>query len=140
MKISLALVSIVAAFALSNAQSEGGWCRCAAFVSSRTMEIMVLELPEVPITDCMSHNQCKNRCVDEINTMTNEMDLWSTVNETTVGQVFCEELFSHGLFWIHNSYIHGYYEVCGGPWEYTGIDSQQMLCCTSSQQIHCVTK
>lgn len=38
--------------------------------------------------------------------MTNNMDLWSNVNETTtVGQVFCDELFTHGLLWIHNSYV-----------------------------------
>ncbi|MPC07542.1 putative D-tyrosyl-tRNA(Tyr) deacylase 2 [Portunus trituberculatus] len=84
---------------------EPAWCRCAAFVSSRHMEIMVLELPEVDVTSCQNTNQCRNRCVNEINTMTNEMDLWSTVDGDTVGQYFCHELFTHGLFWIHNSYI-----------------------------------
>lgn len=30
------------------------------------MEIMVLELPEVDVTDCANHNQCRNRCINEV--------------------------------------------------------------------------
>ena len=43
----------------------------------------------------------------QINEMTNEMDLWSLVEaqNDTVGQYFCKELFQHGLYWIHNSYV-----------------------------------
>ncbi|XP_063876584.1 uncharacterized protein LOC135109254 [Scylla paramamosain] len=140
MKFAVTLASFLVLFALSSAQTDVGWCRCGSFVSSRHMEIMVLELPEITINDCDSHNQCKNACSKEINTMTNNMDLWSTVDGETVGQYFCNELFQHGFFWIHNSYIHGYYEVCGGPWEYTGIDSQQQLCCTNHEHIHCVSR
>merc|ERR1711915_188006 len=44
------------------------------------------------------------------------LDLWSTMGNDTVGQAFCTELYSHFFFWIHNSMIHGYYEMCGGPW------------------------
>ncbi|XP_071533760.1 uncharacterized protein [Panulirus ornatus] len=130
--VTLALVGL-------STQAEPGWCRCAAFVSSRHTELMVLELPEVNITDCQNHNQCRNRCTKEINEMTNDMDLWSLVEGETVGQYFCQELYSHFFFFIHNSYIHGYYEICGGPWEYTGIDSQQMLCCNLGQHEHCIS-
>ncbi|XP_042223222.1 uncharacterized protein LOC121867371 [Homarus americanus] len=112
----------------------------APLVSSRDTEMMVLELPAVNITDCQSHNQCQNRCTKEISDMTNNMDLWSTMGDDTVGQDFCTELYSHFFFFVHNSYVHGYYEMCGGPWEYTGLDSQQMLCCDMGQQAHCVSK
>lgn len=43
--------------------------------------------------------------LQQINTMTNDMDLWSTYEGETVGHYFCQELFSHGLYWIHNSYV-----------------------------------
>ncbi|XP_037780581.1 uncharacterized protein LOC119576981 [Penaeus monodon] len=107
-------------------------------------EIMVYELPEVNITDCNSHNQCKNRCTNEgyvtlfqFNEMTNNMDLWSTVNGETVGHYICQNLYGNFIFFIHNSYVHAYYEMCGGPWEYANLDSQQMLCCNVGQPSTC---
>lgn len=41
----------------------------------------------------------------QFNEMTNEMDLWSTVGNATVGQYICEDLYSHFIFFIHNSYV-----------------------------------
>ncbi|XP_063585872.1 uncharacterized protein LOC134763240 [Penaeus indicus] len=134
----LALTALVAVGSVSS-QSEP-WCRCALFVSSNSAEIMVYELPEVTITDCESHSQCKNRCTKEFNEMTNEMDLWSTVNGETVGQFICQNLYGNFVMFIHNSYVHAYYEMCGGPWEYAGLDSQQMLCCSLGQHEHCVSR
>merc|ERR1712098_213217 len=118
---------------------EPATCRCALFVSSRHTEIMVHELEAVPIDNCESHNQCMDRCTTELNEDTNNMDLWSMMGNDTVGQSFCTELYHHFFFWIHNSNIHGYYEMCGGPWEYTGLDSQQPLCCDMGQQEHCIS-
>ncbi|KAK4317354.1 hypothetical protein Pmani_011562 [Petrolisthes manimaculis] len=140
MKTTFVLVACLAALAFVRGEGEPSYCRCANFVSSRHSEIMVLELPSVDVADCNAHNQCKNRCTTEIGEMTNDMDLWSTVDDVNVGQYFCTQLYDNFFFWIHNSYIHGYYELCGGPWEYTGQDSQQMLCCSGGTQQHCVTK
>ncbi|XP_027227469.2 uncharacterized protein [Penaeus vannamei] len=132
---SFVLALAVLGFVYVSAQTEP-WCRCALFVSTEHTEWMVYELPEVVITDCESHNQCKNRCTREFNEMTNNMDLWSTVNNATVGSYLCQNV-EH---FIHNKYVHAYYEMCGGPWEYAGLDSQQMLCCYQGQHEHCVSK
>nr|XP_027227462.1 uncharacterized protein LOC113819422 [Penaeus vannamei] len=138
MKVLLFTLTALVAVGLISGQGEP-WCRCALFVSSSYAEWMVFELPEVNITDCDSHDQCKWHCIKELNEMTNEMDLWSTVSNATVGQYICEELYSHFIFFIHNSYVHAYYEMCGGPWEYTGLDSQQMLCCDRGEHKHCIS-
>ncbi|XP_027227470.2 uncharacterized protein [Penaeus vannamei] len=139
MKTFLLAVTALLAVGSVSSQTEA-WCRCAMFVSSNSAEIMVYELPEVNITDCNSHNQCKNRCTNEFNVMTNNMDLWSTVDGETVGHYICQDLYSNFIFFIHNSYVHAYYEMCGGPWEYTGLDSQQMLCCNVGQHEHCISR
>merc|ERR1712212_860593 len=126
---------------LLRAQTEA-WCRCSLFVSSENAEIMVYELPEVAIDSCEDHNQCKKRCTNEVNTMTNNMDLWSTFNggDETVGQVICQNLNDNFIFFIHNTKVHANYELCGGACEFTGQDSQQMLCCSGGQHEHCISK
>nr|XP_027227466.1 uncharacterized protein LOC113819428 [Penaeus vannamei] len=128
------LALAVLGVAYVSAQTEP-WCRCALFVSGGHAEYMVSELPEVEINDCESHDQCKYRCRREFNDMTNEMDLWSTVNNATVGSYLCQNL-EHS---IHNKYVYGYYEMCGGPWEYSGLVSQQMLCCYKGEHNHCIS-
>lgn len=134
----------------------------------------------------------RNMIFFQFNEMTNEMDLWSTVNGETVGQFICQNLYGNFVMFIHNSYVrichcvckhnnsdkqfdytgltsilfiilhsfyhvqfwhvisllmnifftqvHAYYEVCGGPWEYAGLDSQQMLCCSLGQHEHCISR
>ncbi|XP_068209529.1 uncharacterized protein [Palaemon carinicauda] len=137
--MKFALVSLLALCSVAYVRSdEPAVCRCALFVSSTHNEYMVYLLDPVPIDSCESHDQCKNRCVKEVNEDTSNLDLWAMMGDDTVGQAFCHELSLHLFLWIHNSYIHGYYQVCGGPWEYTGIDSQQPLCCSMGQQKHCV--
>merc|ERR1719495_2669750 len=139
MKSLLLALAALAAVAYVSGQSEA-WCRCALFISTSTSELMVTELPEVPISDCDSHNQCKGRCVGEFNNMTNNMDLWSTVDGETVGHHICQNLASNNAYFINNKVVHAYYEMCGGPWEYSGLDSQQMLCCNIGQHEHCISK
>merc|ERR1712002_186911 len=135
--LAAALVLFAATFA--NGQTEP-WCRCALFVSSPFSEIMAYQLPELPIDTCDSRETCKKLCSDEIDTMTNGIDLWSEVNGQTVGQYICEELNKHFFFIIHNSKIHGYFELCGGAFEFTGQDSQDMLCCFMGKHEHCIVK
>ncbi|KAK7066287.1 hypothetical protein SK128_016917 [Halocaridina rubra] len=138
MKFFLLTLVSLSGLVYIRSQGEPATCRCALFVSSRSAEIMVYELNNVLIGDCNSHDQCMSRCTSELNQITNNLDLWSMMGNDTVGQAFCQELYSHFFFYIHNSYVHGYYEICGGPWEYTGIDSQQPLCCDMGQQEHCI--
>merc|ERR1719244_1096288 len=132
MKSLLVVLATLAAVAYVSGQTEP-CCRCALFVSNYGSENMVSELPQVNITDCDSHNQCRGRCVGEFNDMTNEMDLWSTVDGETVGQGLCKYLSDRNFYFIFNKRVHAYYEMCGGPWEYAGLDSQQLLCCNLGQ-------
>ncbi|KAK7077172.1 hypothetical protein SK128_018602 [Halocaridina rubra] len=135
------LLLLAAIVASTSAQSEG-WCRCAAFVTYEHTEAMVYESAEIPITDCVDDaKECKNACVNQLNTMSNNGDLWHlTESGITVGQSICTYLADIWHFFVHNHRVYGYYEICGGAWQYTGIASQQMLCCNGGKQEHCVTE
>ncbi|XP_027219191.2 uncharacterized protein [Penaeus vannamei] len=141
MKVLLSLFSLVA---LSTAlgQREDVWCRCALMVDSDPMLYMVYDLGEAFIEACSEHDRCKNRCYDKIRAATNEMDLWSHDDSGfTIGSNICQYLFSsYNVDQFNNKYVHGYYQVCGGPWEYTFQDSQQMLCCNMGIHEHCITR
>ena len=70
--------------------SGEAWCRCAMFVSSNNSEFMAMELPQVNITDCESHNQCKNRCTNEVSGY-----IWvnSLADPTYTYQISCQNGF-----------------------------------------------
>merc|ERR1712142_332324 len=103
--ITLALVAVV------SAQTEP-WCRCAFFISSPHLEIMVYELPELAIDSCDTDGnlQCETRCRTEIDTMTNGLDLWYQLEDGdgdgthTVGSFMCDATYPPFLF-IHNSVV-----------------------------------
>ncbi|KAK7077175.1 hypothetical protein SK128_018605 [Halocaridina rubra] len=137
MKVLLLLLATVA---LASVQSEG-WCRCAAFVTYEHSEIMVYESDEIQIDNCVDDaKQCKNACVNQMNTESNNGDLWYLdASGQTIGQQICTYLADRWFFFLHNHRVYGYYEICGGAWQYTGIASQQMLCCNGGKQEHCVT-
>ncbi|XP_064096412.1 uncharacterized protein LOC135208219 [Macrobrachium nipponense] len=137
MKVALLLLATLAAV---SAQSEP-WCRCAAFVTYEYTEMMVYEAPEVTIDSCQDDvKQCKNRCSKELAELTNDGDLWSlTAEGITVGQHICSNLLRHLIYFLHNHKIYGYYEVCGGAWQYAGVMSQQMLCCNGGKHEHCIS-
>merc|ERR1711915_831997 len=134
------LLLVLAAIASASAQTEG-WCRCAAFVTYEHSEIMVYESDEIVIDDCVDDaKQCKNACTNQLNTMSNQGDLWYlNSNGITVGQEICTYMADHWFFFVHNHRVYGYYEICGGAWQYTGIASQQYLCCNGGKHEHCVT-
>ncbi|XP_068234454.1 uncharacterized protein [Palaemon carinicauda] len=137
MKVFLLLLATIA---VASAQSEP-WCRCAAFVTYEYMEMMVYEFPEVIIDSCEDDGakQCKNRCIKELNEATNNGDLWyMTDMGFSVGQYICADLMRHTIYFLHNHVVYGYYEVCGGAWQYTGVKSQEMLCCNGGEHEHCI--
>ncbi|XP_068234036.1 uncharacterized protein [Palaemon carinicauda] len=137
MKVALLLLATIAA---ASAQLEP-WCRCAAFVTYEYMEMMVYEAPEVIIDSCEADGakQCKNRCIKELNEISYDGDLWAmTEKGITVGQHVCTHLSRFFITFFHNHVIYGYYEVCGGAWQYAGVQSQQMLCCNGGEHEHCV--
>ncbi|XP_068234452.1 uncharacterized protein [Palaemon carinicauda] len=136
MKLAIVLLALVAAV---SAQQNEAWCRCGAFITSDDVETMVYEFPEIPLTSCEEHNKCKNKCVTEINEFSHYGDMWEITPEgKTVGQFICETLTGLSYDFVHNHYVYGYYEVCGGPWEYTGQASTNMLCCDDGFQEHCI--
>ncbi|XP_071533761.1 uncharacterized protein [Panulirus ornatus] len=116
------------------------WCRCGLFVSSRYSEIMVYEMPEIPIVSCTEHDICRGMCRNELCEYTDDLNLWAMVGNETVGQYVCTGLYGNYYYFIHNRYVHAYYELCGGPWEYADLTSQQMLCCNRGEHEHCISK
>ncbi|XP_076029622.1 uncharacterized protein LOC143020038 isoform X2 [Oratosquilla oratoria] len=104
-------------------------CRCGAFTTSSIGEIIIYELPGIDIGSCDAHVQCKSRCEKEFNDMSSNGDLNHMVDAfTSVGQYLCQQV-DHP---VHNEYVYAYFELCNGPWEYTGSRTMQMLCCNSS--------
>ncbi|XP_064096480.1 uncharacterized protein LOC135208307 [Macrobrachium nipponense] len=76
----------------------------------------------------------------KLNAISNGGDLWHMCEDgVTVGQHVCDSLV--GLFhhFVQNHYVYGYYEICGGAWQYTGLSSKQMLCCEGGQHVHCIS-
>ncbi|XP_045106760.1 uncharacterized protein LOC123501806 [Portunus trituberculatus] len=135
MKTFLLLLAVAAA---ANAQSEA-WCRCAAFITYNRNEMMVHEAPEIPINSCDDANQCKQKCVAEINEVSYDGDLWHMLEDGyTVGQHVCTELADRFVFFVVGHKVYGYYEVCGGAWQYTGVASTTKLCCNGGQHSHCL--
>nr|XP_027224277.1 uncharacterized protein LOC113816403 isoform X3 [Penaeus vannamei] len=138
MKVLLLVFALVAAV---SAQTEP-WCRCAAFVTYEHSEIRVFEAPEITIDSCVDDaKQCKNACTKELNDMSDNGNMWLVQeNGLTVGQNICTYMADHFFYFIHNHRVYGYFEVCGGAWEYTGVASQQLLCCNGGKHEHCISK
>ncbi|XP_068234039.1 uncharacterized protein [Palaemon carinicauda] len=132
---------LLASAAFASAQAEP-WCRCAAFVTYEHTEIMVYEAPEIAIETCdaAGADDCKAGCVAELTAASDNGDLWHITDDgQTVGQYICSYLADHRFFSIYNHRVYGYYEVCGGAWQYADLLSQQMLCCVSGKHEHCVS-
>ncbi|XP_068234453.1 uncharacterized protein [Palaemon carinicauda] len=136
MKLAVVFIALVAA---ARAQQNEAWCRCAAFITNDDDETMVYEYPEIPIDSCEDHKKCKNKCITEFNEYSGYGDMWAmTDGGITVGQSICDTLTGLHHPYVHNHYVYAYYEVCGGPWEYTGLSSTGMLCCNDGVQEHCI--
>ncbi|XP_068234032.1 uncharacterized protein [Palaemon carinicauda] len=136
MKFAVVFIALVAA---ARAQQNEAWCRCAAFITGDDDETMVYEYPEIPIDSCEEHNKCKNKCITEFNEYTTYGDMWAMTPEgITVGQTICNTLTGLDKTYVHNHYVYCYYEVCGGPWEYTDQSSTGMLCCYEGEQVPCI--
>merc|ERR1711872_1119576 len=104
------------------------FCRCGIFVSTPSFELMVEELPQLPLDSCDDKDLCKQSCIDEVGKMTN-------------GQHICQSAWHYAFMpFIHNSLVHAYFEVCGGPFEFTGLDSESKLCCNFGVHEHCIQK
>ncbi|XP_037788580.1 uncharacterized protein LOC119583942 [Penaeus monodon] len=138
MKVLLALFALVA---VASAQTEA-WCRCATFITHDHSEVMVFEAPEIPIDSCTEDAaKCKNACVNELNALSSNGDLWMMQESgITVGQSICTYLSDRFVLFVHNKSVYGYYEVCGGAWQYSSFQSQQKLCCNGGKHEHCVSK
>ncbi|XP_050732119.1 uncharacterized protein LOC127006334 [Eriocheir sinensis] len=141
MKTFVASVAVLLALAASVSGQSEGWCRCAAFISYNRVEMMVYEAPEAPIDNCDAVNQCKNRCVTEMDELSFGGDLWHVTNSgLTVGQEMCTTLADHYVFYISDHKVYGYFEVCGGAWQYADVASTSDLCCNGGQQKHCQSR
>ncbi|CAL4128111.1 unnamed protein product [Meganyctiphanes norvegica] len=126
--ISISLLLLVAA-----GWAEGATCNCGAFLTTEFGDILIVSLPTTDVDSCDNPQKCIKNCQNELEG--GDLFAISSDGERTNGQVACDAWQKP----IHNQYIYGYYELCGGPWEYTGEHSQQMLCCDDNgQHQYCV--
>ncbi|XP_076056268.1 uncharacterized protein LOC143034212 [Oratosquilla oratoria] len=138
MKSYFALALLAAVVAAVSGQTEP-WCRCAFFVTNSYAEVMVYELPEVPIDSCENSRACKTRCTTDLNASSDYGNLWYLLEDgQTTGQKICTLMRDHFIFFLHNRRVYGYYEVCGGAWQYANVMSEQLLCCEGGEQKHCI--
>ncbi|XP_063613081.1 uncharacterized protein LOC134786422 [Penaeus indicus] len=137
MKATAVLLSAVF-FVLASAQDpQEPWCNCAAFVSYEHSEIKVYQGPLINLSHCDYTDRCKELCVAELRNLTNSGDLFFEVDGQTIGQYICNNLADIGFVAMHNKYVYGYFEVCGGAWQYADVMTQQKLCCTMGEHKHC---
>ncbi|XP_047483756.1 uncharacterized protein LOC125035420 [Penaeus chinensis] len=132
-------VTLLVALSLRLASGETPWCTCAPFVSFEHTEVMVYNSHEIKINDCENDKRkCNNECNAYLSSNTNEGDLWYAINGATVGQHVCSYVFQHDLMpFLMHKMVYGYYQVCGGAWQYAEISSKEPLCCELGNQKHC---
>ncbi|XP_076056196.1 uncharacterized protein LOC143034134 isoform X2 [Oratosquilla oratoria] len=124
MRVALGLLFLFGIVALTRA-AEMALCRCAIFHSSGHGEFMVYELPGIDVPNCRYKHTCQGRCEDEFSQLAANGNLYASVGNTTVGQLLCDE----HKWPVHNQMMYLYYDICNGPWRYTGKHSMQLLCC-----------
>ncbi|XP_037788425.1 uncharacterized protein LOC119583798 [Penaeus monodon] len=137
MKATVGLLSLVFFVLASTQDPQEPWCNCAAFVSYEHSEIKVYQGPLINLSHCDYTERCKELCVAELRNLTNSGDLFFEVNGQTVGQHICTNLVDIGFVAMQNKYVYGYFEVCGGAWQYADVMTQQKLCCSMGQHKHC---
>ncbi|MFM9394546.1 hypothetical protein, partial [Bacillus velezensis] len=122
----LALVVAVAA-----AQDPAN-CRCGAFITLDGGEKLLYELPALDMGGCDQNHKCQNRCFKEFEELSGGGDLNFITSDgvTPVGQILCTAVGEP----VQNEYVYAYSEICDGPWEWTGDQTMQPLCCSQDQQ------
>ncbi|KRY96916.1 hypothetical protein T11_4388 [Trichinella zimbabwensis] len=131
-------VILLVILSLGLASGETSWCTCAPFVSFEHTEIMVYNSYETTLDDCKNKEKCNKDCNEYFGANTNDGDLWHFVNGATVGQHLCNYVFQNDLMPVlMHKMVYGYYQVCGGAWQYTELSSNEALCCELGNQKHC---
>ncbi|XP_042879843.1 uncharacterized protein LOC122258136 [Penaeus japonicus] len=103
-------------------------CRCGAFVTLDASEVMLYELPPVEVNSCDQNKACQNRCFLEFEQLSGGGDLdFVTSTNSSVGQVLCDAAGTA----VETKFVYAYSEICDGPWEWTGDQTEQPLCCSS---------
>ncbi|XP_069957504.1 uncharacterized protein [Cherax quadricarinatus] len=130
------LLILLPFLALTWAQQQE--CQCGGFVSEPNGEIEVVPFPPEPVENCEASEECAAFCEEEWNAITGNGDLDTVLeNGETLGQSICQELAHQG----HNNFgpaeVYLYYRVCEGPWQYDGVQTTALLCCTGGQYHAC---
>ncbi|XP_037782777.1 uncharacterized protein LOC119579114 [Penaeus monodon] len=106
-------------------------CRCGAFISGDAGDTLLYELPPIEVHSCDQSHPCQNRCIQEFELMSGGGDLdFVTSTNATVGEILCDGAGTA----VASQNVDAFYELCDGPWEVTGITSQQPLCCTDAAE------
>ncbi|XP_042879840.1 uncharacterized protein LOC122258133 [Penaeus japonicus] len=106
-------------------------CRCGAFVTTNSSEVMLYELPPIEVHSCDQSHPCQNRCFEEFEVLSGGGDLdFVTSTNSSVGQVLCDAAGTA----VDKQYVYAYSELCDGPWEWTGDVTLQPLCCSDEAE------
>merc|ERR1712002_598102 len=137
MKTILVLLSL-ASMAMGQAMPE---CRCGFFVTLFTWEIEIHCLPAINLASCDDVDGCVLACKTEADKLTNHGDMYFELsNGYNVGQELCLGSLTHFAPDMWHEYVHGYANVCHGPWLYTQFTLKEELCCYMGRFFTCPTK
>ncbi|XP_042230465.1 uncharacterized protein LOC121871932 [Homarus americanus] len=130
-------VVVLLAF-VSLAWGQEQHCHCASIITTEEGAGLAYDLPPTEVQDCNNLEACELRCIDEYTVLTNDGDLdFVLENGETVGQVACNTLKPQGYDDVGPLEVFLYYNLCLGPWYYTGFKSQQKLCCVGGEHTPC---
>merc|ERR1712002_116334 len=114
-------------------------CRCGFFVTFFTTEIEIHRLPAINLASCDEVDECVVACRAEADKLSGHGDLhYELSNGYSVGQELCIGALTFFMPQV-NDIVHGYANVCHGPWMYTGFSCKQKLCCHFGRHYECST-
>ncbi|XP_050721096.1 uncharacterized protein LOC127000966 [Eriocheir sinensis] len=114
----------------------GPECRCGAFVSTHTGEEEVVQFPPINLDDCTQDVQCAELCLAEWEEATNGGDLCNPTGDgDTIADDMCASLAEKGVDRLQPHTVYLYYNLCEGPWQWDGVQSQQELECKNDTAI-----
>ncbi|XP_069957524.1 uncharacterized protein [Cherax quadricarinatus] len=131
------LLILLPFLALTWAQDEPA-CFCGGFVNEFDGEIDVLPFPPETVEDCEATEECAAYCEEQWDALTGEGDLNTVLeNGETLGEAICQQLAREGHENFGPAEVFLYYRVCEGPWQYDGVQTTTLLCCTRGEFHEC---
>merc|ERR1712002_183203 len=127
---TMKLIILLVAFA--TLASAKPLCSCGLFMTNKNHEVEIKKLHPMYIENCNQHQECLAECAKVVNQYTKNGDLEADYGidyGLTVGQEICLQAQIAGYENIYWEPVYGYAKACDGPWDWTGVQMKQLLCC-----------